>query len=370
MNTEINPNKLNKKIPSRLQSMGVAFSTVGLAFSFIVHTDTVADAVRSAGIMCANTVIPSLFPFLVLASFIVHSGLLRTSGKFFDPVTRILFNLPGEAGVAIILGMIGGFPVGPKTTAELYSLGEITRRQAQTMMLFNIGAGPAFVIGTVGVAMLGSYKLGLLLYSSMAFAFLALGLIVCMPLARTKSIKESIFTLQDSKPPERDTKSISDAIHIAVESGTNSMIAICAYIVIFAAVTSVISIYISDTKALNIITAFLEVTRGCKTYSDIPGTGGVTAVAAALSFAGLCIHCQVLRYVREVELSYGKFFASRIAAACLAALFCRAVLLLFPDVLPVMSNMANDITTELSVSMPACLALLLMCILLVLDQKP
>ncbi len=370
MNTQIKSNKATPKIPSRLQSMGVAFSTVGLAYAFIVHTDIVAQAVRTAGRLCTSTVIPSLFPFLVLASFIVHSGLLRTSGKVLNPVTKMLFNLPGEAGVAIILGLIGGFPVGPKTTAELYKLGEITKSQAQTMMLFNIGAGPAFVIGTVGVAMLDSYKLGLLLYASMAFAFLVLGLIVCMPLSRKKSNDESIFTLQNIKSSEDDTKSIGDAIHLAVESGSNSMIAICAYLVIFAAVTSVISLYISDAELLNAITSFLEVTRGCKVYSAIPGTGGVTAVAASLSFAGLCIHCQVISYVREVELPYGKFFASRIAAACLAALFCRAVLLLFPDTLPAMSNMANEITTELSVSVPACLSLLLMSVLLVLDQKP
>ncbi len=370
MNTEKHLVKLKRKIPSRLQSMAIAAATVGLAYAFIFHTDIVAEAVRTADRMCASTVIPSLFPFLVLASFIVHSGLLRTSGKVLAPITRTLFNLPGEAGVALILGLIGGFPVGPKTTAELYKLGEITKPQAQTMMLFNIGAGPAFVIGTVGVAMLGSYKLGLLLYASMAFAFLVLGLIVCMPLSRKKANEESILTLQNTKSSEDDTKSIGNAIHLSVESGTNSMIAICAYVVIFAALTSVISFYISDTELLNAITAFLEVTRGCKVYSDIPGTDGVTAVAAALSFAGLCIHCQVISYVREVELPYGKFFASRIAAACLAALFCRAVLLLFPDFLPVMSNMAEEITTELSVSVPACISLLLMSVLLVLDQKP
>ena len=368
MDTEIRVRK--KKIPSRMQSMGISAATVGLAFSFIAHTDIVSEAVRSAGSLCVETVIPSLFPFLVLASFVVHSGLLRTSGKFLDPITRLLFNLPGEAGLALLLGLIGGFPVGPKTTAELYKLGEISKAQAQSMMLFNIGAGPAFVIGTVGVGMLGSYKSGLLLYASMVFAFLALGLAVCMRLTGKKAGVESSLTLQGLKTSEKDGKSVGDAIHIAVESGTNSMIAICAYIVIFAAVTSVISLYISDANILGFITAFLEVTRGCGVYSEMPGTGGVTAVAAIISFAGLCIHCQVLGYVREVDLPYSKFFAARIAAACLAALFCRTFLLLFPDFLPVMSNMAEKVTTDFSASVPACISLLLMSVLMVLDQKP
>ena len=164
------------------------------------------------------------------------------------------------------------------------------------MMLFNIGAGPAFVIGTVGVAMLGSYRLGILLYASMLFAFLTLGLLVCMRLSGEKGHLKSSFTLQHAKKEEKSGRNVGEAIQIAVESGTNSIIAICAYIVAFAAVTSVISLYISNPEILNFFTAFLEVTRGCETYSAIPGTGGVTAVAAVISFTGLCIHCQVFGY--------------------------------------------------------------------------
>lgn len=370
MNTDKSFTDKRTKIPTRLQSIAVSTSTVGLAYAFIVHTDIVSEAVRAAGTMCVETVFPSLFPFLVLSSFIVHSGLLRTSGKLLNPLTKLLFNLPGEAGVAMILGLIGGFPVGPKTTAELYKLGEITKSQAQTMMLFNIGAGPAFVIGTVGVAMLGSFRLGLLLYSSMAFAFLGLGLLFCMRLPGFNSTSEIKSEEIKSEEFENSKMSTGDAIHLAVQSGTNSIIAICAYIIIFAALTSVISNCITDARLQNVLTAFLEVTKGCKTFSDIPGTGGITAVAAIISFAGLCIHCQVFSYVREVDLPYGKFFAARIAAACLAALFCRTLLLLFPELLPVMSNMSNEISTDISVSVPTCISLLLMFVLLIPDQKP
>lgn len=350
--------------------MGISCATVGLAFTFILHTDIIANAVRDAGRLCAQTVIPSLFPFLVLASFTVHSGLIKSSGKVLAPITRLLFNLPGEAGVALLLGLIGGFPVGPKTTADLYKLGEISKEEAQTMMLFNMGAGPAFVIGTVGVAMLSSFKLGILLYASMVFAFSALGLLVCMRLSRKSTRMESSFALHTAEGKEKSGRNLGDAINIAVESGTNSMIAICAYIVVFAAVTSVISLYISNPSILNFLTAFFEVTRGCEVYSSVQGAGGVTAAAAVISFAGLCIHCQVLGFVREVGLPYGKFFAARIAAACIAALFCHTVLLLSPDLIPVMSNMADRVTTGVSVSPSACVSLLLMSVLLVLDQKP
>lgn len=368
---------MNKvSVKSCFQSMIIAISTIGLAYSFIVHTEIISEAVRASLTMCTETVIPSLFPFLVLSSFIIHSGLLRTSGKFLEPASRLLFNLPGEAGVALILGLIGGFPIGPKTTSELYNAGEITKLQAQRMMLFNIGGGPAFVIGTVGVAMFGSLKSGLLLYASMVFAFLILGLFFCMKLSKSEcSITDfgNDFGTKVSDTLKTDmpkTKSLGEAIHCSVKSGTDAMISICAYIVIFSALTSLMAIYIKNTDILNTLTAFAEVTRGCKLYSAARGTGGITAAAGIISFAGLCIHCQVLSYVREVDLPYGKFFAARIAAAGLAALFCRAAVLIFPDFLPVISNMASEVTTDLSASVPACISLVLMSILLVLDQKP
>ena len=50
---------------------------------------------------------PSLFPFMVLSSFIIHSGISKFIGKLLQPVIQFLFYLPGSAGSVIIMSMIG-----------------------------------------------------------------------------------------------------------------------------------------------------------------------------------------------------------------------------------------------------------------------
>lgn len=70
---------------------------------------------------CGNILIPSLFPFMVLSTFIVKSGIADALGKFLSPVTKRLFHTDGSVGVVILLGLTGGFPVGAKGVATLYS---------------------------------------------------------------------------------------------------------------------------------------------------------------------------------------------------------------------------------------------------------
>ena len=126
-----------------------------------------SEGVRSGILLAAETVVPSLFPFMTVASFLLRSGLGEAAGKPFDKVCEKLFRLPGVLAPVIIMSQIGGFPIGAKMTYELLKKNAITENEAQRACLFCINAGPAFVIGTVGSEMLGSVKAGVLLYLSL-----------------------------------------------------------------------------------------------------------------------------------------------------------------------------------------------------------
>lgn len=69
--------------------------------------------------LAAETVVPSLFPFMTVASFLLRSGLGEAAGKPFDKVCEKLFRLPGVLAPVIIMSQIGGFPIGAKMTYEL-----------------------------------------------------------------------------------------------------------------------------------------------------------------------------------------------------------------------------------------------------------
>ena len=360
LNRELKRNK--SKINKRIQLLLLATVTGMLAIVFIAKPDIVMTSVRNATHLCADTVVPSLFPFLILSSFIVNAGLAQKSGKLLSPVTSFIFNLPGIAGTAILMGLIGGFPVGPKMTSQLYEKGYISQNQAKTMMLFTINAGPAFVISTVGFSMFGSIQYGLLLYISMILSSMTIGIVVC------GRLKESPT---DVKPGSETANNLGEALCVSVNSGTSSIINICAFVILFAALTSAIGIFINNTQTINCITAILEVTRGCSTFAAEAHTLSSTVIlpltAAVLSFSGICVHCQIFDCIRNVGLPYHRFLIWRGIGAALAALYCRAGVLLFPEKYQVFSNMAESVNAEFSLSIATCACMLFMSILLILD---
>lgn len=83
-----------------------------------------AAGVQNALLLCAKTLVPSLFPFLVLSGFFLRSGLCTICGARLSHFTTRLFRLPGESAGVLLLSMVGGFPVGIKMTANLFANGQ------------------------------------------------------------------------------------------------------------------------------------------------------------------------------------------------------------------------------------------------------
>lgn len=383
----------------------------------ITKTGIISKAVTDALFLCSRAVIPSLFPFLVFSSFIAKTSLLEKLGTLMTPTTKALFGLSGNCGPVILMSLIGGFPIGPHMAAELCKEQKISKKEAGLLCLFSINAGPAFVIGTVGYSMLGSIKAGVLLYTSMIISSLLLGLILCnssrlrgtdkqfnnLQSNIKKSSQDSIQSLsqnsfnapQNNFSTSQNNFSISqsnfstsqgnfgasqsniqkhlqvrsqskatflEAFCASVNSSSVAMLQICAYVVIFSALTALLS------DLPDIFKASLEVTAGC-TMLCAEGSGALLlpSVAAMLSFCGFCVHAQVHDSISAGGLTYSKFLISRVACGGLSFLFCRTACLLFPDISEVFLSTSVPTYADVSLSAVACASMLFMSILLVLD---
>lgn len=376
----------------------------------ITKTGIISKAVTDALFLCSSAVIPSLFPFLVFSSFIAKTSLLEKLGALMSPITKALFGLSGNCGPVILMSLIGGFPVGPHMAAELCKEQKISKKEAGLLCLFSINAGPAFVIGTVGYSMLGSIKAGVLLYTSMIISSLLLGLMLCNS-SRLRGTGKQFNTLQNnienssqdsiqslsqnsfnapqnnsatlqsnSSPSQSNIKKYSqnslntsqeysqdkttflEAFCASVNGSSVAMLQICAYVVIFSALTALLS------DLPNIFKASLEVTAGCAMLCA-EGSGALLlpSVAAMLSFCGFCVHAQVHDSISAGGLTYSKFLISRVACGGLSFLFCRAACLLFPNISEVFLSTSVPTYADVSLSAVACASMLFMSILLVLD---
>ena len=119
-----------------------------------------AQAARDAMLLCAQTLIPSLFPFFVLSSLLIACGASELLSALLSPLMRPLFGLSGAGAAALALGLCGGYPVGARTAAELVENGALSRDEGERLLAFCNNAWPGFLLGVCGAGVFSSSRTG------------------------------------------------------------------------------------------------------------------------------------------------------------------------------------------------------------------
>ncbi len=316
--------------------------------------DAVTKGVTDGLTICFNVILPSLFPFMVLSAYIVKSEALSFLYKLFYPLTKFVFRQPLCTVPVIIMGLIGGFPIGTKMTYIMLENGQITKNQAKRLCTFCINGGPAFVITAVGVNLLGSTEAGIIIFVSLCISSLILG------------FATSFF--DDKKAYEKNYKSSAQspiaALSASVTDGVQSILGICAWIVLFSGLTECVKSVGISNEAYSGIVSVLEVTKGC---TLLAGKAGLPVIAAVIGFGGFCVHCQIFTYIKAASLKYRHFFVGRVLCGALSAVICHLLLLIFPVEITTAVMNDNITASAFSVSLPAFIALTIMCIVMIFD---
>lgn len=128
-------------------------------------------------LLCGDLIIPSLFPFFILSTLTVSLGFSSLLGRLLEPMMQPLFHQNGTGASALVLGFIGGYPVGAKTVCSLYQERLCTREQAQCLLAFCNNSGPAFIIGGAGIAIFQSARAGFVLMAIQILSALLVGML-------------------------------------------------------------------------------------------------------------------------------------------------------------------------------------------------
>ena len=129
--------------------MTVPFLSLFLLVLLLLFGNQAGEGVKQGLILSVATVLPSLFPAMIL------SGMIGESAE----------SLPLPPPLTIWLtSHLCGFPLGIRALTQSAERGIINRRQAIGLTASCANASPAFLIGFVGKVVLGSSALGVLLF--------------------------------------------------------------------------------------------------------------------------------------------------------------------------------------------------------------
>ena len=144
---------------------------IGFFVLLAVYSREYKEAIIGGIKISCLTVIPAVFPFFVLAD------LLQTyscGAKKDSKICKIL-NISATSRTSVLIGLTCGFPLGVKCITELYAKKSISKDEYERLCLYLNNPSAAFVISGVGMGLLGSIKIGILLYLSVILSALLIG---------------------------------------------------------------------------------------------------------------------------------------------------------------------------------------------------
>ena len=275
---------------------------------FIIFPEQMANSVSDSIEVCLNVIIPSMFVFMVLSSYIIDEGIYKTLISPLYFLLKGILPLNKELFSVFILSLIGGYPTGIKLLreriAENKNYHEIYERIAGVCYCVS----PVFAINIIGYGIYGSGEAGTVVYISNALSCFILAIFTAHRIRRITADKD------DEMLPKYSPKGLI----FSINSASKALIMICAVIICFNSVLTVTEhlLTILNIEPPEIIAGFFEISNLTKIKSPSPLLLPVFSFIS--SFGGVCVLAQTIALAgKDFSLKY--FFIGRLICGVLSA---------------------------------------------------
>ncbi len=273
------------------------FAILGMAI-LIFDTNTALSGCKEGVRLCINSVIPSLFPFILLSRQLT-AELTGRSASILSPLGKLLRIPPGSELLPLI-GLLGGYPSGAQGVYIRWQQGALARRDAERMLGFCSNCGPAFIFG-IGVTLLGQLQCWMIWLIHILSAILT-------ALLLPGGSSEKTSTLPAKAEPAKDT----------LVSSLKVMATVCGWVTVFKILLAYLAKPLQGLpySVLLPICGLLEMTNGCLQLSAADPKLAFLLFEAFVTFGGLCVAMQTVSVCGE--LGTGLYFPGKLLQLLIA----------------------------------------------------
>lgn len=312
--------------------------------------EAAGSAVNSINV-CLNTIIPSMFAFMVLTSYIQGSGLYKT---IFRPVlwmARKLLKADDYVISVFLLSLFGGYPIGVKLLKETIAHNKYSseiKDLCTYSSCFCYCISPTFAIIMIGDGVFGSTLAGTVIYIS--------NVLSCVIAATFTS---RMFILKNNTI---ENKQIKTGITDAVNSASRALFTVCSTIIAFNTILTCFNALLEmvGIELPVILLGALEISN--LTSITEPGIILIPIVSAISSMGGVCVLLQCLSIVNGA-FPVKAFLISRTVCGLLSFVI-SWVMLQFVDVSVSAYTFSSEYIYEFSADKIIVLILIAMCIII------
>lgn len=294
-----------------------------LLFLLLLLFPDIAKSGASDGLfLWYNSIVPILFPFIILSNMMVTTG---SFSWFLQPFFLLQKKFPSFHPwycYALILGFFCGYPMGAKAVADLIDQGKLSISEGNSLLPIVNQASPMFLAGYVGVHIFKrSLPLSRILFfiycpALLSFLFLLFhkdraprangnaGIPICLvPLRKKNSMSLSM------------EHTIWDSFFILVTIGV--------YMMLFSILMKLSHALLPHSLLLTVGTCFLEFSTGLHTLNELPllsDSMKTSLLLALTSFGGFCTAAQTYSITHHSGISIKSYMIRKAFFALLVFL--------------------------------------------------
>lgn len=275
----------------------------------------------------AESVAPSLFPFMALLPALTDEEALKVYERLFAKAMKKLFHVSGACAAPCLVGLMAGSPAGSIATLRAYQAGAISRRDARVLSALSTGVGPVFILSSVGEGMMKNISQGIKILVCVWISSFLTALLVSFV---RKDGDEAFFEGEISvRPPG------------AIKEAVLGILTVGGYMTVFRVFAGGLP---------EIIYSFFEVSGGCSFAAE---KNNFLLACAVVGFGGVCLFAQNASSLKQTGVCIWELFAIK-AATCA---MCTFLGFLLPDFANFNVRFAPDAYT-LSCALALSMALL------------
>lgn len=307
--------------PRSLQNIVIPASVIMLFAAMLFFPGPVLRGASLGLLLWFNTVLPTLFPFILICNLLISTSAIDVLLRFISPLFCRFFRVSPYGAFAVLCGFLCGYPMGAKVTADLYRQERIEKEEASYLLTFCNNTSPMFILSFLVMQTLKDNRLklpvlGILTLSPIIISFL-------QPVKRTYKIQKSLISPPAKKQP------FFDVLDLSISNALESIAKVGAYIILFAVFTELFQqLPLKDSPFWLLFLASLEITNGITMLSG--SSLGQTAVfilcLAETSFGGLCAAAQTASMIKGTGIPISAYLRKKLATALVTSLLAYAYL--------------------------------------------
>lgn len=278
---------------NKLKKLFIFLTFTLLIFTFINNSNIIIYSVNVSINLFIKNLFVSLFPFFLLADFLINYNYVYYLSKIFK----------FKYSYVILMCMLSGLPSNAKYISKLLENNQINKEDAEILMSVTFFPNPMFVVVSIGVLVFNNTFTGIVMLLNIYLSNIIFYLI------KYKKLTKNNIKINNNQ------LSFSSLLKSSILNNMNTLIVILGTIVFFTTITNILFNYIEMPLVFeSIITSIFEMTSGIKKISDLTISTNLKymLISSSLSLSGLSILAQASSMLSNYNLDFKSIIKNKL----------------------------------------------------------